>query len=146
MNIDKGARIIEEFITPKIAEKLGEGKPLEITRIPPFEECNYGFGYFPLGCPKIFLQSDCSENKKVFCISIHNDIADEMFDSKQLSQERFVQAFENVHGITMKPKVEPVTSSGSFSRSWEFESPHGYKVTIILGHTIIIERAVEKSK
>jgi hypothetical protein len=146
MNIDKGARIIKEFITPKIAEKLGEGEPLEVARIPPFEECNYGFGYFIFGCPKIFLQSDCSEGRKVFFISIHNDIADEMFDAKQLSQEQFVQAFENAHGITIKPKVEPVTSRGSSSRSWEYESAHGYKVTIILGHTIIIEQVVKKSK
>lgn len=140
MNIDEGATILKEFITSEIAEKLGEGKPLEVTRIPPFEECNYGFGYFPPGCPKIFLQSDCSKDKKVFRISIHNDIADEMFDTKQLNQEQFVQAFEKDHGISMKLREKPATSSGSDSRFWEFESAHGYKVTIMLGHTIIIEQ------
>ena len=145
MNIDEGARILKEFITPEIAEKLGEGEPLEVARIPPFEECNYGFGYFPLGCPKIFLQSDCSKDKKVFCISIHNDLADEMFDAKQLSQEQFVQAFEKAYGISMKLKEKPATSSGSDSRSWEFESPHGYNITIIEGHTIIIKQVIKNT-
>ena len=143
MNIDKGASIIKEFITPEIAEKLGEGEPLEVARIPPFEECHYGFGYFPLGCPKIFFQSDCSKDKKVFSISIHNDIADEMFDAKHLSQEQFVQAFGNAYGISMKLKEKPATSSGSDSRSWEFESPHGYNITIIEGHTIIIKQVIK---
>jgi hypothetical protein len=46
MNIDKGARIIKEFITPKIAEKLGEGEPLEVARIPPYAFAYPDFLYF----------------------------------------------------------------------------------------------------
>ena len=139
MNMDEGAKIIRELITPEIAKKLGEGEPLEVTTIPPYDTCNYGFGFFPYGCPKIFLQSDCSGEKKVYSISIHNDIADRMFEAEMLSQEDFVQAFEERYDIKMKLKVKPKEGGTFAANSWEFESRHGYKVTICQGHTIIVE-------
>ena len=95
MNLDEGAEIFKEFISPEFAKKYGEGKRLELTKVPPFDKCNYGFGYFPPGCPRIFLQSDCSEEKSVYYIYIHNDLANKMFDAEELSQEEFVKVFEN---------------------------------------------------
>lgn len=146
MNIDEGSKIFKKFITFQFAIKYGEGEPLEVTQIPPFDECHYGFGYFPYGCPIIFLRSDCSKGRKVKYIHIHNDIVDEMFDAKQLSQEAFVQEFENAYDITMKFKERPNTSGDPPSRSWEFVSPIGYKVTIDQGHAITIEKITNKSR
>ena len=144
MSIDDGARILRRFISKEFAKTYGEGEPLDVTKVPPFDKCNYGFGYFPPGCPRIFLQSDCSEERKVYYIYIHNDIADKMFDAKGLSQEEFVQIFENRHNIKMQFREKP-NPSGSFPvRSWEFESVHGYKVTISQGHTIRIEEMARK--
>ena len=146
MNMDEAAELFKEYITPEFAKKLGEGEPLEVTPIRPSEKCNYGFGYFPQGCPQIFLRSDCSEDKKVYYIYIHNDIADIMFDAEGLNQEEFVKAFERSHNITMKLKGQPYWGSGASSKSWEFESLHGYKVTINQGHTITIEQVPKKSR
>jgi hypothetical protein len=147
MSMDEAANILKGFITPEISKKLGEGEPLEITQIPPFEKCTFAFGYFRYGPPIIFLQSDCSKSKKVYSISIHGDIADKMFGTERLNQEKFVQAFEDTHNITMQLK-ERAKSSDRFrsGKSWEFESPHGYKVTVRQGHTIIIEKAAGKSE
>ena len=139
MSLDDGAEIIKRYITPDMAKKLGEGEPLEVAKIPPFETCNYGFGFFPYGCPKIFLRSDCSPKKRVYQISIHNDVADKMYDSELLSEEEFVKVIEHCHNITMKPKVQPHPVGRPPVKSWGFESRHGYKVTITEGHTIIVE-------
>ena len=146
MDIHEGGRILKEYMTPEFAKELGEGEPFEVTKIPPFEECNYGLGFFPFGCPKIFLMSDCSEDRKVYSIYIHNDIADKMFDAEGMSQEEFVQAFERAHNISMRPKLKWDSPGGSPSKSWEFESPYGYKVTINEGHTVLIEQVAEKKK
>ena len=146
MDIYEGGRILKKYMTPEFAKALGEGEPLEVTKIPPFEECNYGFGFFPFGCPKIFLKSDCSEDRKVYYIYIHNDIADKMFDAEGLTQEAFVQAFERAHNISMRLKLKPDASGGSLSKSWEFESPYGYKVTINEGHAVLIEQVAEKKQ
>ena len=144
MNLDEGAKIIKKFVTPEFARKLGEGHPLEVTRVPPFGKCNYGFGYFPQGCPKIFLKSDCSEEKKVYYIHIHNDVADKMFDAKGLSQEAFVRLFRDAHNITTKLVDKPESPGDSSFKSWEFERPYGYKVTIDQGHAITIEKVDKK--
>ncbi len=144
MNIDEGAKIITKFITPEIGKKLGGGEPLEITKIPPFDPCNYGFGYFPYGCPKIFLQSDCSKGKKVHRIDIHNDLANKMFDAGLLSQEEFVKAFENRHNITMEHRKRMNKPDDSLVDLWEFKSPHGYKVTIDQGHSVFIHELLKK--
>jgi hypothetical protein len=151
MNIDDGAKIFEKFIDHRFAwtygqSETGQGEPLKVTLVPPFETCNYGFGYFSTGCPEAFLKSDCSNEKKVYHIYIHNDIADKMFDAKGLSQEEFVQSFEHAHNITMRLKEKPSLPGGSSSKSWEFESPHGYKVTIDAGHTIVVEQVAQENR
>lgn len=146
MELDEGFVVLKKLISPRIAEKLGEGKPLEITRIPPYEECGYGLGYFPPGCAQVLLQADCSEKKRVFHIFFPKDFANEIFDAKKMTQEEYVRLIESRYGIEMKAKAGEDASSASSDKTWEFNSPYGYRIFIDSDRSILVERVDQKEK
>lgn len=146
MELDEGFGILKKLISHRLAEKLGDGRPLEITRIPPYENCSYGLGYFPPGCAQVLLQADCSENKRVFHIFIQKDFANEILDAEKMTREEYVRFIESRYGIKMKAREAGGASGGSFGKTWEFNSPYGYKVFIDSDRSILIEWADQGEK